>query len=84
MQETVNNRESYSSNYIDILTDLIESFSVQVEDITIPYEDNQDLSIRVKHTYRELRRVVRLKNRKRTLVMLYFLGQLILNDELTV
>lgn len=75
---------SYSQNYVDILGDLVETIPVQVAEIIRPYENNLELSMKIRSTYRQLRRVSRLKNRKQSLVMFFLLGQLIDENNLSI
>ncbi len=75
--------EKYSKNYIDILSDLIELFPLQTPEINRPYNDNHDLSMKIKNTFQQLRRVAYLRNRKQVLVMFFFLGQLIEENNLS-
>src|SRR5204862_3240714 len=67
----------YSQNYVDILGDLIESFSLHVPSIEMPYDETQDEKAKIQATYKRLKRVKHRKNRKQLLVMFFLLGQLL-------
>jgi hypothetical protein len=79
INELVMATNNYSQNYVNTLSDLIEPFPVQIADIILPYSLTQNLTTKLKKTQQWLRQALRLKNRKQTLIMLFLLGQL-LND----
>ena len=76
--------ETYSKNYIDILSDLIEPSPLQVPSINIPYNESNDLNERIYSVRQRLKQAIRLQNRKQTLVMFFLLGQLINQNDLSV
>ena len=74
----------FSQKYVEILSDLMSAFPVQVPDITIPFKEIDELEVKIRKVRLRLKQVLLLKNRKQILVMFFLLGQLIFNNNVTV
>src|SRR5688500_17532053 len=73
----------YSQNYIDVLGDLVETFPLYIPSIARPYDKTHDEKEKIQVTCKYLKQVKRLKNRKRLLLIFFFLEQLLAETSLS-
>ena len=79
----ISSEVQYSQNYIDVLGDIVEPFSLQVLSIEILYDEAYDEKTKIQAMYKCSKQVKYQKNQKQLFLMFFLLGKLLVETSLS-